>query len=107
VIPFDIERLNIGGAMNLVAGTFTAPVDGIYHFDFSGLGDTNSATNNLVYLQVNGVNIAAGWSSDLPDYSFYGGLSGINASLRLKTGDQVRLYFTEGVLFDAIPYGTS
>jgi len=30
VIPFDVERLNVGGAMNTAAGVFTAPVDGIY-----------------------------------------------------------------------------
>ncbi len=35
VIPFNIEHLNEGGAMDLAAGVFTVPVDGIYHFEFS------------------------------------------------------------------------
>jgi len=36
VIPFDLARLNEGGAFDLALGTFTAPVGGIYYFDFSG-----------------------------------------------------------------------
>ena len=43
VIPFDIERLNVEGAMNLATGVFTVPLDGIYHFEFPALkySDTN------------------------------------------------------------------
>ncbi|XP_032780852.2 uncharacterized protein LOC116919081 [Daphnia magna] len=36
-IPFNVQRLNIGGAMNLQSGKFTAPRTGIYSFIFSGL----------------------------------------------------------------------
>ncbi len=31
-IPFQVERLNIGGAMDLTSGVFTAPKAGIYEF---------------------------------------------------------------------------
>lgn len=97
VIPFDIERLNVGGAMNLALGVFTVPVDGIYHFEFSALADVD-LDPLAVKLQVNGVDI--GWSYTAGKLGFSNGISGINASLRLKTGDQVRLFKSTGVLND-------
>ena len=36
IIPYEVERLNVGGALNLKSGVFTAPVAGVYHFEFSG-----------------------------------------------------------------------
>ena len=71
-------------------GTFTVPLDGIYHFQFSALKGVNAPANAYIYLQVNGVNIGSSYAPS--DLSSFLTLSGINASLRLKTGDQVRLY---------------
>jgi len=100
VIPFDIERLNVGGAMDLATGVFTVPVDGIYHFEFTGMKDLNAAFI-FIYLQVNGITIGESYATELPNYLT---LSGISASLRLKIGDQVRLYKTGGTLNDAGRY---
>jgi len=55
-IPFEIERLNMGGAMNLVTGVFTVPLDGIYHFEFSAMKLADELVN-VIFLQVNGVEI--------------------------------------------------
>jgi len=97
VVPFDTELLNEGDAMDLASGVFTVPVNGIYHFEFKGVKPYDSAEELFIYLQVNGVNIGTALATNLPNTL---GLSGIGASLRLKTGDQVRLFKGSGTLHD-------
>ena len=46
-IPFDIEVINIGNAMDITSGVFTAPKNGIYFFSLSGLANMN---NGLFYV---------------------------------------------------------
>jgi len=104
VIPFDLERLNVGGAMNLAAGVFTVPVDGIYHFEFLGLRDLTDSNSIAVGLNVNGVRTGTCHGTNLPNY--FVGLSGISASLRLKIGDQVTLIKGSGTLNDDIAHYT-
>ncbi len=101
VLPFDIVRLNVGDAMDTAAGMFTTPVNGIYHFEFSAMKDAFDPTAVFVTLQVNGVGIATSYATSLPNYL---GLSTINAYLRLKAGDQVRLFKTSGTLKDDFRY---
>ena len=84
--------------MNTAAGVFTAPVDGIYHFEFSGLKDASDSTVIAIQLQLNGVFIGHSYGPPLPNYFL--GLSSISASLRLKTGDQVTLFKESGTLND-------
>jgi len=84
--------------MNTAAGVFTAPVDGIYHFEFSGLKDGSDSTTLYIQLQLNGVLIGHSYAPPMPNYFL--GLSSISASLRLKTGDQVTLFKESGTLND-------
>jgi len=99
VLPFDTVRLNVGGAMNPATGVFTAPVNGIYHFESFGLKDPIDPLPMYIALQLNGVEISSSWAEDETS-AIYKGLSGISASLRLKTGDQVRLFKGDGTLAD-------
>ncbi len=101
VVPFQLARLNVGNAFNLVSGIFTVPVPGIYQFHLSALKDMNSASLDI-FLQVNGVKVGVAYTSKsaLPLTSSYEVVS-LSASLRLEAGDRVNLYqHGSGVLYD-------
>ncbi len=99
IIPWEVERLNEGGAMNLASGIFTVPLNGIYHFEFSGL-KAESATDFSVFLDVNGVGIASAGTNYGSNTGTFEGYS-LTASLRLKAGDRMNLFNDVGsVLYD-------
>lgn len=99
-IPFQIEMLNIGNAMNLTSGRFTAPKAGLYHFTYSGLKN-GPAKANWVYLQLNESTKKAS-THGTPNLGWY--LLSIEAPLKLKVGDRVSLlhYGTGGGLVNGI-----
>lgn len=85
--------------MNLTSGTFTVPVDGIYNFQFSGLRDA-SAPYLHVSLQVNDQSIGDAETGFDDNTRTSVGYS-LSASLRLKSGNTVRLYNSgSSVLYD-------
>ena len=54
VIPWDLEKLNIGRAMNLATdGVFTVPVNGRYQFLYNALLGSSATVENDVWLRVN------------------------------------------------------
>jgi len=86
--------------MDLSTGIFTVPVNGIYHFEFSGVRDAFEET--AIYLQVNGNRVASSYSQVKTGIILnYGFLTGVlNASFRLKKGDKVNIFKNKVRLFD-------
>jgi len=87
IITFEVERINVGGAMNPASGVFTAPVNGTYHFDFSAIKH-DSLDYVVILLQVNDVEYGRAHTSSTGNSNT---VASLTASLRLKVGDQVVL----------------
>ena len=88
VIPYEVELLNVGQAMNLKTGIFKAPLNGIYYFSFRAFHGAAAATlfaaNTKVSLRLNGKIVTTGVSSTMGGYTF-----SIECTLKLKKGDRV------------------
>jgi hypothetical protein len=96
-IPFDVERLNVGGAMNSASGKFTAPVAGKYFFSLSGLTDIPGSSGRLglqISLYKNGGVIANSYTDAISNGAQRETFS-LQSTLDLKSGDQIWLQITE------------
>lgn len=89
VLRFPIEILNIGKAMSIPTGVFTAPRSGVYSFSFAIAKETFKMTEPMyIYLRVNGVKV--GFSSVSA-----GPLSAsavMSVAVKLKKGERVDLW---------------
>jgi hypothetical protein len=89
-----VAHLNIGGAMDLATGVFTAPVNGRYFFSFSAHSWTTTNEGNRIRLRVNGVIVGRSFSPE-KQYNLP-----ISATLDLKRGDRVDVFLYGGSLWD-------
>lgn len=89
-IPFDIEKLNIGAAMDIQSGIFTAPCTGTYFFSFSSCvwfqGDS-SFENLYASLYMNGNRSEINCQADTSGYQ-HENLS-LQSTLPLQAGDEI------------------
>ena len=97
VIPFEKAQLNMGDAMDLKSGTFTAPKSGVYHFSFSAIKDSNSEAL-VVYLRKNRVKIAKAFGENKPYSDSH--TAALVSTLQLKGGDVIDLFKTTGKLHE-------
>jgi len=93
IIPFNLVKLNVGGAFN--SGVFTAPKSGTYQFAFKAMKDPNDVNCLIVFLRVNGVEKSVTFSSD--GKSVYP--VSLHSTLKLEKGDRVDLFKKTSQLF--------
>lgn len=97
-MPFEVERLNFGRAMNLASGIFTVPNSGIYYFGFCGNKQASNSTTN-VFLRLNGTNMAISHSSNNAQYEYVS--ITLQSTLKLEVGDQISLVISAGGINDS------
>ena len=100
-IPWELAQLNIGNAINLETGVFTAPKEGVYQFHFSGISFIRN--HFQITLRLNGVRvgytIADSRASGPMAYTEYN-TGTLHSLLKLKKGDQVDLWLHMGALYE-------
>ena len=91
VINYQREVFNIGGAMNLTSGVFTAPVSGWYQFNFVAKA---YADRTYVHLSLNGVFISTGQG-----WGQYDNVA-MTATVYLRKNDRVDTWLYRGEIED-------
>ena len=91
-IPYEIQVLNIGNALNLNSGVFTVPTSGRYYITFNAISNSGALR---VFLRLNGANTAVSYA-DGPLY-----MTPIMVTLNLEQGDRVDVLLDLGSTRDS------
>lgn len=100
VVTFEIEKLNVGGAIEFSTGIFTTPKTGIYHFTFSGIRDKGPEDTYVELHRTTGSQtdkIVVAYA----DHSASYGALGFTATIRLLKGDIINVVLKNGGLYDS------
>ena len=92
-IPFEVAVVNIGSALDLKTGVFTAPVPGVYFFSFDARSNSGDCR---VSLQKNGMNV--GQSHDYDGHSSQ--QLHLASILQLDAGDEIRVHLHSGQIYE-------
>jgi hypothetical protein len=93
-VPFEVVHLNIGNAMNIASGIFTAPRKGIYFFSLSGVAFIPSTEGHLdVGIALNGAVVGRGEANDYTGNGEYETYS-LQLTLKLQAGDLISVQIT-------------
>jgi hypothetical protein len=94
-IPYTTEKLNIGGAMDISSGKFTAPRMGTYFFSSTTLigFPTSSSTVHYLILGIflNGVEIGRSWNDEANTVASQEVPVVVQSTVNLQQGDQIWL----------------
>ena len=93
-IPFEVAVVNMGDALDLKTGMFTAPVPGVYFFSFDGY---SNSYEGRVHLQKNGVTV--GQSYDY-DHNYYSQQLHLTSILQLVAGDKIQVNLRSGQIYE-------
>ena len=96
-IPFELSRINLGSAIGISTGVFTASADGIYRFSFFGVNDSSNQSTWIKF-RLNREMIGSAYGTDNIQFApFY-----IETILELKMGDRIDVFIEQGGCFDDI-----
>lgn len=93
-VPFEVVKLNIGNAMDIASGIFTAPRTGTYFFSLSGVAVIPSTKGHLdVGIALNGAVVGRGEANDYTENGEWETYS-LQLTLKLQAGDLISVQIT-------------
>jgi hypothetical protein len=97
-IPYDVEKLNAGGAMNLQTGIFTTPRPGKYFFSVSGKAGIPASSTWIPFrinLYKNSEYVGFCFSDESGNTGFQYETFSLESTLDLRKGDTIWLKITD------------